>query len=330
MARRQAGTGMQMGVDVAWRESCFRGAVRAWRFMLAGWLLGIWLALAPTALARDGVALEFRDGLLWVEVHAVATGERFLFLLDSGASTSVLDRRTAQRLGLKLGTSCRVAGVGGTVRGHWPVRWKARLGPWELPHDWLALDLTRLSDRCGRSIDGLVGADFFRGRVLEIDYRSGLLSEVEAASGGEPGDTTGAGVATLETRMEFGLRGLRVGARVNGGGEGWFRVDTGCASALEWTPERRWVRKGAVTRAVGLTTFSVPQVLTGIDLGGHRVDMVPTGLHERAIFPGEAGLVGNGLLAQFGVVRLDSVSGRLRLGGASAKRGLRADVLRPL
>jgi hypothetical protein len=41
---------------------------------------------------------------------------------------------------------------------------------------------------------------------------------------------------------------------------------------------------------------------------------VPTGLHRKAIFPGESGLLGNGVLAQFGVVTIDAKAGRLILG----------------
>jgi hypothetical protein len=33
--------------------------------------------------------------------------------------------------------------------------------------------------------------------------------------------------------------------------------------------------------------------------------------HPKAIFPGESGLLGNGLLAQFGVVTIDAKAGRL-------------------
>ena len=54
--------------------------------------------------------------------------------------------------------------------------------------------------------------------------------------------------------------------------------------------------------------------MTGVRIGNHQIDTVPTGLHRKAFFTGESGLLGNGLLAQFGVVTIDARAGRLILG----------------
>jgi hypothetical protein len=45
---------------------------------------------------------------------------------------------------------------------------------------------------------------------------------------------------------------------------------------------------------------------------------VPAALHDRRIFAGEDGLLGNGFLSRFGAVILDDRSGRLLLGGMPA------------
>jgi hypothetical protein len=49
-------------------------------------------------------------------------------------------------------------------------------------------------------------------------------------------------------------------------------------------------------------------------MGSCRFEAVPTGLHDQAIFAGEAGLLGNGLLARFDSVTIDAKAGRLLLG----------------
>ena len=36
----------------------------------------------------------------------------------------------------------------------------------------LAIDLSNASRVCGRKIDGLLGADFLQGRVVQIDYKA--------------------------------------------------------------------------------------------------------------------------------------------------------------
>ena len=66
--------------------------------------------------------------------------------------------------------------------------------------------------------------------------------------------------------------------------------------------------------AIGLAAVSIPQTQTTVRLGEHEFKEVPTGLHEAAIFPGEAGLLGNALLTRFSTVTIDGKSGLLLLG----------------
>ena len=65
--------------------------------------------------------------------------------------------------------------------------------------------------------------------------------------------------------------------------------------------------------AIALTKLNIPQSRTTVDLGGRTFRDVPTGIHRTAIFPGEAGLLGNGLLARFSIVTIDAKAGRLIL-----------------
>jgi hypothetical protein len=66
--------------------------------------------------------------------------------------------------------------------------------------------------------------------------------------------------------------------------------------------------------AIGLAKLNIPQTQTTVSLGGQTFRNVPTGLHREAMFEGEAGLLGNGLLSRFKTVTLDAVSNRLILG----------------
>jgi hypothetical protein len=56
---------------------------------------------------------------------------------------------------------------------------------------------------------------------------------------------------------------------------------------------------GAVS--IGFVTDPDDSTLTNVALGSHAVDLVKTTLHGTPLFPGEAGLLGNGVLAQFTV-----------------------------
>lgn len=253
--------------------------------------------------------VQFREGLLWVEVSVSQSKVPLQFLVDSGASASVVSLSTARRLGLEFGPKVKVRGVATTLIGYWPLKLSAEAGELELPDEYLALDLTKLSGACSRPVDGLIGADFFRDRVVEIDYEAQRLRILAALPG-----TDFANAVALETRPS----GFRVAVSVNGGRRRWVRVDTGCATAFHWVTSKERANRYTSKLAVGLAELSIPQTMTGLRIGKHQFDAVPTGLHPKAIFPGESGLLGNGLLARFGVVTIDAKSGRLLLGRTPA------------
>jgi hypothetical protein len=248
---------------------------------------------------------EFREGLLWVEVAVPQAKQPLRFLVDTGAGASVIHLDTAKRLQLKLGRKVVVQGVGTALSGFWLECPSAKAAEVPLPTRFLALDLSRFSQACERPVDGLIGADFFHHRVVQLDFAAGRLRLLPAG----PGLTAG---QTLPLEVRPG--GLRVPIRVNGPARQWVRLDTGCASALQWVTGT--VRPEACTRrmAIGLAEVSIPQTVTTVGLGGLEFHEVPTGLHPEAIFPGEAGLLGNGLLARFSTVTIDARSGRLHLG----------------
>jgi hypothetical protein len=106
--------------------------------------------------------------------------------------------------------------------------------------------------------------------------------------------------------------GMRVPINVNGKERQWVRLDTGCATALQWVtsdvPDRCTHQM-----AIGLAEVSIPQTKTTVSLGEYQFEDVPTGLHETAIFAGEAGLLGNGLLSRFSSVTIDAKAGRVVL-----------------
>jgi predicted aspartyl protease len=243
---------------------------------------------------------EFREGLIWVRVHTPQSAQPLNFLLDTGAGVSVINLRTAEKLGLKAGNRVSVQGVGATAAGYWPEHLAATAGEVSLPAEYLAVDLSELSGACACPVDGLIGADFFRGRVVQIDFaarRVRLLASSAPAAGQQ--------IVPLKTRQNA----LRVPARINGGAAQWLRLDTGCASSLQWvTPA---ARAGAHRRqlAVALNGISIPVAQTTVQLGRACFKDVPTGLHDKTIFAGEAGLLGNGILSRFACVTVDANGG---------------------
>jgi hypothetical protein len=265
------------------------------------------LKALPAATVIAELPMQFREGLLWVEVTVAQSDQPLSFLVDSGASASVLDLATTRRLGLQLGPKVEVTAVATTLAGHWPVKFSGKLGPISLPGEYLGLDLSKLSRACNRAINGLIGADFFRGRVVQLDYAAGKLRLLSL-----PPATATSKFVPIQNRA----CGFRIAVNVNGGKRQWVRLDTGCATAFQWVTSKERAECRTSNPAVGLAELSIPQTMTGLRIGTYHFDTVPTGLHHKAIFPGESGLLGNGLLARFGVVTIDAKSGRLFLGRA--------------
>jgi hypothetical protein len=247
---------------------------------------------------------DFSEGLIWVRVDVSGSREPLDFLLDSGANVSVINLRTAKHLGLKLGPQVSVRGVQKTAKGYWPQNLAAKICGVPLPRDYLVLDLQGLARACHRSLDGLLGADFFREYVVQIDFKSQrirLLTSVEPPQGAD--------VVPLEVRA----CGLRVPLRVNAGEAQWVRLDTGCATPLQWVTTSVDVKKCMRQMAVALTKFSVPTTQVDVQIGTSFFESVPTGLHKKEIFAGESGLLGNGLLSRFAIATIDIKASRLVL-----------------
>lgn len=258
------------------------------------------LQAEPTSLVE--FPFEFREGLIWVEVRVPQKAEPLSFLLDTGAGVSVINLSTAQKLGLRLGQRVSVSGVQTTTEGFWPQHLRATAGPVSLPKDYLAVDLGKLGQACARPVDGLIGADFFRGRVVQIDFAECRIRWLKPH-----GYTATGEVLPLRLRP----CGMCVSIRVNHGQTQWVRLDTGCASALQWVTSEVRPERCPRQIAVGLAEVSVPRVQTTVQIGSRRFEAVPTGLHAQAIFTGESGLLGNELLARFTRLTIDAKGRRM-------------------
>ena len=255
------------------------------------------------------VPFDLREGLIWIKASVPQSPKPLNLLLDTGAGASVISLTTADRLGLKLGTRVIVHGVGTTVTGHWLTGIAAHAGDVALPSDYVAVDLARLSTSCERPVDGLLGMDFFRGRAVQIDFTERKLRILE------PGQ-----VPTTGENLPIQLRpcGMRVPITVDSHQRQWVRLDTGCATPLQWVSSCVSVKDCNPKIAIGLTEVSVPQGKTVVEIGHQKFVDVPTGLHEHPIFAGEAGLLGTGLLSHFSRITIDSRSRRLLLEPSSA------------
>ncbi len=129
--------------------------------------MSLWLPLhAHAQKPVDRVELEYRPPTLLVEAKVNGKGP-FWFAFDTGASTSLIDARVAERLKLK------------------PEQRPGREGPYFTRARTLAVgraqardlelvirDFAPLSARVGRDVAGIVGYNWMEQFVFEIDYRA--------------------------------------------------------------------------------------------------------------------------------------------------------------
>ena len=100
------------------------------------------------------------------------------FVFDTGDKVGIVDIARAKELGLDLHGQLRIGGagsdslVGSYVRG---ATWKLQ-GYEEFSQPIaLAIPLGRLASRFGHDFDGIIGSDFIKQFVIEVDYQAGVL-----------------------------------------------------------------------------------------------------------------------------------------------------------
>ena len=269
-------------------------------------------AVAAEASSCAECPFEYRDGLIWLEVQVRESQAPLHFLLDSGAGVSVINLSTLRRIGRLRGRRVNVLGVEAAATGYWPQHLSVSEDGLPLPRDFLAVDLSELGRTCGRTVDGLVGADFFCGHAVRIDFASGKIRLA-------PRETPGTNGVSLPLEAHGGA--LRVPISVNHGPRQWVRLDTGCASALHWVSASVPPDECKPHVSVGLAPLSVALTRTSVQLGSLGFDGVRTGVHKEHILAGESGLLGTELLARFDSVVIDAPAGWLVLEGLPSGEG---------
>jgi hypothetical protein len=247
------------------------------------------------------IPFQYHDGLIWLKVAIAGKKEPLNFILDSGATASAIDLQTARAARVVLGRQQPVEGVNGQDIAYRIDDLKATLMGFALPKSALATDLSRVSQSCDRQVDGIVGINFFRNRIVRIDFRAGkiwLLNKCEIGT---------ANCDMLPIKTYNGV--FCVPVSIAGNPVQWMRLDTGCDSALEWVVKATQ-KKAVGEPSIGVSGSSVHYVRTSAHLGKYCFSDIPAGIHTKQLFPGEDGLLGNGLLSKF-CVTIDERNSRV-------------------
>lgn len=132
-----------------------------------------------TQKASDPVVIPFELVTRHIMIRArINNSGPLWFIFDTGDKVAIVDMERAKSLGLSLQGEVNVGGAGaGTVKGA-TVR-DASLAvigvETNLQPVVLAIPLNGLEPRFGHDIDGIIGADFIKQFVVEIDYPARVL-----------------------------------------------------------------------------------------------------------------------------------------------------------
>jgi hypothetical protein len=133
----------------------------------------------PKPAATPAVEIPFELVARHIMLKVKINNSRPLsFVFDTGDKVAIVDTERAKELGLKLEGQIRVGGAGSDfltgsfVKGStWTI---PGLEGFSQPVT-LALPLGRLAARFGHDSDGIIGSDFIKQFVVEIDYQARLL-----------------------------------------------------------------------------------------------------------------------------------------------------------
>ena len=254
---------------------------------------------AGSLFASPPIPIEYRDGMIWVKVSVAGRKERLNFLLDSGAGASVIDIVAARRVGLQFHERQTVLGASGRTVAFRVEGFRAQAADVPVASSLLALDLSAPSCGCHHRIDGLLGADFLRDHIVEINFAAQTLRLLQR------GEMNSEGCEALPLARRNDALCARIS--VDGNAPEWLRLDTGCNTSLEW------VVAGDKTRSLAnVSASSVREIQTDVQIGGLRIAAVKTGVHKEQMFADESGLIGNGLLSRF-TITIDATGQRCLL-----------------
>jgi len=96
---------------------------------------------------------------------------------------------------------------------------------------------------------------------------------------------------------------LCVAVSIAGKSGQWLRLDTGCDDTIHWVAGRPERLSGL---HLGAPEGAGRRVKTDVQFGGRFFGDVDIAVQEKAIFPDEDGLLGNGILSKF-TVTIDNV-----------------------
>jgi predicted aspartyl protease len=164
---------------------------------------------AIAELSSAAVRFHLRHGFLIVVPVQIGSEANLKFILDTGTSRTIVDRRVARRLGIRRGSPDETICLHKSQKVESAVFPEVRFGPIRATNATLLIaDVSSLSEFAD-GVDGLLGLDMFWERKISIDYDLKTLM-VESASK-ETGDSVQrGGILCITTAAQISGKPVRL------------------------------------------------------------------------------------------------------------------------
>src|SRR5205807_2967045 len=177
---------------------------------------------SPQASRPHRVPFEITNNLVILQ-GSINGSKPLAFILDTGASTSVISDSRAKQLGMKLDGKTDATTQGGSIEASFVKGVSLNLSGIEFPNMTVAaIQLSGLEAGLGQTIDGVLGYEVFKRFVVEIDYGSRVVTFYEPQSYKYSGRGEGIPIS-IEDNTPFVI-GKITGSKIV---EGNFLIDTG-------------------------------------------------------------------------------------------------------
>jgi predicted aspartyl protease len=241
--------------------------VIAQSLILCVWLTVAWVcSFAQSKTSQEQVLeipFDFYRNEIILQVKVNGKGP-FNMLLDTGTDPSVIDLTTARELGLKLQPLDRRATGGGTeanliYRTSLPV---VEVGPLKAKNlETVAIDLSKMSARLGKTLHGVLGHSLLNGRIVQIDYANRIVRLYSRSPFSKAAAQSNTSKLTvLSFRYDDNVlvddvfvNGKKVVANLDTGSDGGFKLTPAAVSYLGLEEE---FDRARTTTAVGFNGLS--------------------------------------------------------------------------
>ena len=254
-------------------------------------------------------------------VEATVNGKGpYSFIVDTGVTPSVIDRAAAEGAGVAIDTSRsgEASGAGSSTMTvqRAPIRELMLSGVIFRDLDALAADLTRLSTRLGQPLHGILGDNFFEGRVVTIDYANQRMTIARRAQPLPPGvielPFTTAKDDIIPIIQDFEVNGRRIPVSLDTGSSLAVELYPAAVGRLVLTAVAEKATGGSITGARGDAAVRKAKLDT-LTIAGIPMKDVDVTFSSRSDHGSERlGNIGNALLRNF-VVTFDYSTKRVRM-----------------